>query len=378
MRGYIRKRGNTYLITVSAGFDSVTGKRQQVYRTARTKGEAERELTELLRAIDSGTFADPGKITVAAYLLDRWLPHQETRLRPRTWDRYRQLLTLHVLPRVGSVKLAKLRPAHVQHVIDSMLLAGLAPRTVLQGYRILSSALRQAVRWQLLSGNPAAAASPPRPERADLTIPTTEEVGRLLQEAEGSIFHVPLVLSATTGMRRGEVLALRWPAVDLEAGLIRVVASLQRVRGELRTVEPKTDRARRAIALPPVTVAVLRRQRKEQTERRLLLGEAWQDLGFVVDRGDGQPLDPGHYSHVFVRLARRAGLPGVRLHDLRHGFATALLAAGIHPKVASEALGHASVGFTLDAYSHVLPGMQEQAARAIEAALRAAITGDAE
>jgi integrase len=158
--------------------------------------------------------------------------------------------------------------------------------------------------------------------------------------------------------------------------VIRVVASLQRIRGELRTVEPKTPRARRSIALPPAAVAVLRRHRKEQAERQLRIGEAWQGLGFAVDRGDGRPLDPNHLSHGFVRISKRAGLPGVRLHDLRHGFATALLVAGVHPKVASEALGHASVGFTLDTYSHVVPSMQAASATAIEAALGAAIGGD--
>jgi integrase len=159
-------------------------------------------------------------------------------------------------------------------------------------------------------------------------------------------------------MRRGEVLALRWAHIDLDAGVARVVASLQLMAGELRLMEPKTDRARRTVALPPITVEILRRHRKEQAERRLLAGEAWQDVDFVTDQGDGGPLSPDAVSRAFYRLVRALGLPGLRLHDLRHAYATTLLAAGVHPKIASEALGHSSVAFTMDVYSHVLPTMQ--------------------
>lgn len=378
MRGYIRKRGNGYAITVSAGFDPVTGKRRQFHRSARTRKDAERELTRLLAAVDSGTFADPGRLTVGEYVLERWLPHQRSRIRARTWERYRQLLTRHLLPSLGSVRMAKLRPGHVQAVLDAMLGSGLAPRTVLQAYRVLSAAMRQAVRWQLLAANPASAVSPPRPERPDISAPEAEAVGRLLRAAEGTAFHIPLVLAATTGMRRGEVLGLRWADLDLDAGLARVTTSLQRVEGELRFVEPKTDRARRTVALAPGTVALLRRHRKDQAERRLLLGAAWSDHGLVVDRGDGRPMAPDHFSHAFKRFAARAGLAGVSLHGLRHGYATVLLVAGVHPKVVSEALGHASVGFTLDVYSHLLPTMQAASARAIESVFGAAIAPGAD
>jgi integrase len=377
LRGHIRKRGKaSWQIAVSAGFDPVTGKRSQIFRTVKgTKKDAERELTRLLREVDGGTFADSGRLTLAAYLA-RYLEHAGTRVRASTLQRYRELMHRHVLPRIGRVPLAKLQPVHVQAVLDEMLAQGLAPRTVVQAYRVLSAALRQAVKWQLLALNPAAAASPPRPERPRLTIPDSQAVARLLEEASGEAAHIPLILAASTGMRRGEVLGLRWSAVDLDAGLIRVVSTLQRIDGRLQQVEPKTDRSRRTVALPNFALEVLRAHRKEQAARRLLVGPAWVDLDLVVDRGEGRPMDPGHLSHAFGRIARRAGLQGLRLHDLRHAYATALLAAGVHPKIVSEALGHASVGFTMDVYSHVLPTMQEQAAKAIQAALRSrCVTG---
>jgi integrase len=179
-------------------------------------------------------------------------------------------------------------------------------------------------------------------------------VRRILEAAEDPL-HIALLLAASTGMRRGEVLGLRWTAID--GTKVHVNLSLQRVRGSLVFVPPKTDRSRRTISLPPVTVDALKRWRKVQSERRLLLGEAWNDLDVVVDRGDGRPLDPAELSHGFARLCARTGLQGMRLHDLRHAFATQLLVAGVHPKVVSDALGHASTAFTMDVYSHVLPSM---------------------
>jgi integrase len=375
MRGSIRKRGDTYLVTVSAGVDPVTGKRSRIFRTCPTEDDAERELTNVLRGLDTGTFADPGRLTLAKYLKDQWMPHITTRVRPRTALRYRQLLDLHVIPKIGAVKMAKLRPAHVQAVIDAMLAAGRAPRTVAQGYRTLHAALKQAVRWQLIAVNPADAISPPRAGRPTLHVPDTDTVARLLVAAQGTRLYLPLALAATTGMRRGEVLGLTWSGVDLDAGLARVKTSLQQVDGELVFVAPKTDRARRTIALPPATVALLRSHRKEQARRRLLLGAAWADLDLVLEDGDGRPISPDAVSRAFYRLARKIGRPGLRFHDLRHAYATTLLIAGVHPKIASEALGHSSVGFTMDVYSHVLPTMQEVAGQAIEAALGAAIGG---
>jgi integrase len=373
MRGYIRRRSaGSWQISVSAGFDPVTGRRRQVWRTVRgSKRDAERELTRLQREVDGGTFADSGRLTLAAYLA-RYLDHAANRVRASTLQRYRELMNRHVLPGIGGVPLGKLQPAHIQVVLDKMLANGLAPRTVVQAYRVLSAALRQAVQWQILAVNPAAAASPPRPDRPKLTIPDSQAVTRLLEEAKGEPAYIPLVLAASTGMRRGEVLGLRWSAVDLDAGLVRVVSTLQRIDGRLQQVEPKTDRSRRTVGLPDFALKVLRGHRKDQAARQLLAGPGWVNLDLVVDRGDGRPMDPGHLSHAFGRIARRAGLHGLRLHDLRHAYATALLAADVHPKIVSEALGHASVGFTMDVYSHVLPTMQKQAAKAIQAALSAA------
>jgi integrase len=368
MRGSITQRSaGSFTVQVSGEFSETTGRRVRVTRTVKgSHRDAERKLTELLRDVDQGLVAEPGRATLKSYLEDRWLPHAATRVRPATHERYCSLMRGHVEPRIGRIRLAKLRPIHIQAVLDGMIADELAPRTAEQAYRVLSAALRQGVRWQVLATNPATAVRPPRPDRPNLVVPDAAAIRKILEAADGPL-HIALLLAVSTGMRRGEVLGLRWAAID--GTRVHVNSSLQRVSGELVFVAPKTDRSRRTIALPPITVEALRRWRKDQAERRLLLGEAWHDAGVVVDRGDGRPLDPAELSHGFARLCARSGLSGVRLHDLRHAFATQLLVAGVHPKVVSDALGHASTAFTMDVYSHVLPSMGEQVADAMQAAL---------
>jgi integrase len=370
MRGHIERRSaGSFTVQVSGGFSETTGRRIRKTSTVRgTERDAQRELTRLLRDVDQGLVAEPGRATLRSYLEERWLPHAATRVRPATHERYCSLMRRHVEPRIGRIRLAKLRPVHVQAVLDGIIADQLSPRTAEQAYRVLSAALRQAVKWQAVAVNPALAVSPPRPDRPELIVPDAATVRQILEAAEGPL-RIALLLAASTGMRRGEVLGLRWAALD--GTRLHVNSSLQRVSGELVFVAPKTDRSRRTIALPPVTVEALRRWRKDQAERRLLLGEAWHDAGVVVDRGDGRPLDPAELSHGFARLCARSGLAGVRLHDLRHAFATQLLVAGVHPKVVSDALGHASTAFTMDVYSHVLPSMGEAVADAMQAALGA-------
>jgi integrase len=361
---------HSWSVVVDLGEDEKTGKRRQLWRTVASGDDPQRELTRLLREHDQGHLAAEARpVTVREYLEGDWLPHMRTRIRESTWVRYNQLITSDVLPVIGGARLGRLRPHDVQLVVDKMVDKGLAARTVVQCYRVLSSALSQAVRWQMIPTNPATAVRPPRIERAELVIPTAEQVRKLLTAAEGSWVHLPILLAAATGMRRGEVFGLRWGDVDTDAGVLRITGSLQRVGGKLRVVEPKTPRARRTVAIPRSVMDVLKSHRKEQTERRLLLGEGWTDSDLVVERGDGQPRDPDTITHYFADIATQVKMPGIRFHDLRHAYATSLLRGGVHPKIVSEALGHASTAFTLDTYSHVVPSMQEAAAEAIGAAL---------
>jgi integrase len=329
MRGHIRQRAaRSWTIEASGGFDD-GGRRVRISRTVRgSRRDAEKALTALLREVDQGTVAHGGTETFGSYLVDRWLPHMRTRVRPETWDRYENLVRVHVLPRAGKVKLERLRPHHLQHVLNEMIAGGAAPASVQKCHRVMASALKQAMRWQLVAISPAAGVSPPRMERAELRIPDANEMRALVDAAQATPYGLPVLLAATTGARRAEVLNWRWADLDLDAG----TASVRR---------GKTGTARRTIHLPASTAAALRAHRKEQAERRLLLGPAWQDGDLVVDRGDGGPVNPDSLSHAFAEIAERVGLADVRLHDLRHGFATALLRAGVPVKLVSEALGHA-------------------------------------
>jgi integrase len=378
--GSIRKRCNhpkgswgrcrhPWVVVVDLGEDD-NGKRRQVWQTVPEGVDPEQELTRLLRERDQGHLvAESRNLTVGEYLSGQWFPHMKTRVRPSTLKGYVRNSRDYIEPVIADLRLSSLRPAHVQRVIDRMIERKLAARTVLQGYRVLSSALAQAVRWQLIPANPATAIQPPRLERAELSIPTPEQVNKIIAAAEGTWMALPVTLAATTGMRRGEVFGLRWADVDLDESKLHVNGALTWADGELQILSPKTARSRRTVALPPFTVELLRAHRKDQLARRLAAGEAWTDLDLVVDRGDGRPQDPDRLTTRFKDLAASAGVPGARLHDLRHAYATALLRADVHPKIASEALGHASVGFTLDTYAHVVPSMQRASAEAIERAL---------
>ncbi len=372
MKGSVFRQGKgSWGVRVSAGFDPVTGKRRRIFLTVRgTKRDAERELARLVYEVETGTDLDPVRLLTADYF-KRWLDHMKTRVRPATWDAYESRVRVHVIPRMGAVALGKVRPAQIQALLDDMIRSGQSPRSVLHCYRVLRGAFRQARRWLLIPNDPTEAIPAPRASRPRLHIPDPTELKKLLRACAGIPQGIPIIIDVATGLRRGELLGLRWKDVDFAARKIRITSTLQRVRqadggSALVLVEPKTALARREVALPLFALETLKRHRRQQAERRLQWGEAWHDRDFVFDRGDGRPLDPSDFTRAFKRVAAKVGLSNTRLHDIRHGFATALLAQGVHPKIVSEALGHSSVSFTLDTYSHVVPGLQEAVAQAIQ------------
>ncbi len=211
-----------------------------------------------------------------------------------------------------------------------------------------------------------------------MRILSDDETGQLLAAAEGTRLYVPTLLALTTGLRRGEVLALRWKDVDLERAVLAVTQTLEQTAKGLRFKEPKTKRSRRVVTLPSAMVDVLRRHKVGQVQERLFLGLGRDDSALVVCRYDGKPQNPRNFSKEFARIARNAGLEGVSFHTLRHTNATQLLASNVHPKVAQERLGHSTVATTMDIYSHVVPTMQEDAARKVDVAIRNVISGHKE
>ena len=365
-------------MSVPLGRDPLTDKYQNHRFTVRgTKADAEKALREALVRRDHGTAVTPDRMTVSEFF-DRWTrDYAEARVAPSTLRRYRQLVA-RLGVSLGAVRLQQLAPAQIQAAYR-VLLEGdevhrpLNPQTVLHHHRVLRTALGQAVRWRLIETNPADAATPPRPTAREMRTLAPDEIRLVVEACRDADDRRLIHLAVTTGMRLGELLGLKWADLDVERGHLQVRRTLQWLSGEGPTFRPpKTVRGRRSVAISTEGCDLLREHRKSQTERRLALGPAWEALDLVFPDDRGRPARPDYVSARFRKATRPCGLGGVRFHDLRHTAATLMLRAGVHPKVVSERLGHASVGITLDTYSHVLPDMQADAAEAVEALLRPA------
>ncbi len=392
MKGHIRPRGEgSWALILDVGRDPATGRRQQKWHTVRgTKRDAQREMARLLTELASGSYIEPAKLLVRDYLA-RWLAdYARQNVSAKSFERYAEIVNCHLSPALGQYPIAALKPLHIQNYYSHALesgrrptrwrkggLGGLSARTVLHHHRILRQALQQAVRWQLLARNPADAVEPPRPARNEMRVLEEADLGKLLEASRpNATLRLAILLAITTGLRRGEIMALRWRDLDLDAGLLAVRQSLEETKAGLSFKEPKTPKARRAVALPTLAIEGLRRHRAEQARMRLMLGPGYEDNDLVCCRADGEPLHPHTITQAFIELAAKQKFGfRFRFHDLRHSHATLLLRQGVHPKIVSERLGHSTVGITLDVYSHVLPGMQEEAARKVDAALRAVIGG---
>jgi integrase len=383
MKGCIYKRGERKWALVIDLPRDPSGKRRQKWHTVEgTKKEAERELTRLLHEMNTGGYVEPSKETVAQYL-ERWIKeYAKPSTSAKTCEDYEGLIRRQIAPALGHYPLDKLQPLHIQGAYREWGergrkdgTGGLSAKTIRHCHTLLKEALEQAVRWQIISRNPVAVVPPPRLARTERPTLDAEGIGRVVAVAAGTKLHVPILLAVATGLRRGEILALRWQDVDLDAGVLFVNQSLEHTTGSLRFKTPKTSKSRRPVTLPAFLVEALVRHRAEQAEHRLLVGPSYQNHHLVVARDDGLPLHPDGFTHGFAKLVARAGVQKVRFHDLRHSHATQLLKGGVHPKVVSERLGHSGIGITLDLYSHVVPGMQEEVARQLDAALRSAVAG---
>ncbi len=337
-----------------------------------TRAAAQRSLDELKGAVSRDQYVEPDRRSLERFCRDNWLPVVRRSLRPSTFCSYEDQLRAHVFPAIGSIPLQGLEPNHLDELYGKLLnsgrlngTGGLSPRTVRYIHTIIGKALKDAVRWGLVVRNVADLATPPRPRdtRApEMVFWTPQEVARFLEATRSDREHPVWVLALTTGMRRGEVVGIRWRDVDLEAGRLHVKSTLVSVRYRVIESDPKTEKSRRPIALDQKTIAVLREWRVRQLEERLLCGEGWVDNGLVFTRPDGSGLHPDRVSKLFDLAVARAGVPRIRFHDVRHTWATTALRAGVHPKIVSERLGHSSIQVTLDIYSHVSEEQDREAA----------------
>jgi integrase len=370
MRGHIRRRGNKWVVIVDVGRDE-SGRRQQRWHSGyRTKKDAQAASVEILGRMQGGIYIEPSKETLAVFLRE-WLEGQRAHLRPSTWTSYAVNIRCHIIPQLGARRLQAVTAADLNVLYTDLLAGGradgkggLSRRSIRYCHTILRKALADAVKQNRLARNVADQADPPRGSDGNGKMRTwsAEELRGFLEHVRHDRLYGAWLLAASTGMRRGEVLGLHWRDLDLDAGRLAVTQALVAVHGGLSFSEPKTDKGRRSVALDPGTVTVLREHRRRQLEERLAWGSVWRDNGLVFCREDGSPVHPDGFTRRFEQHVRAAELPPIRLHDLRHTHATLALAAGVHPKVVQERLGHATISITLDTYSHAIPAMQEEAA----------------
>lgn len=365
MRGHIAKRyKGSYSIVLNLGMDPATGKRKQQWISVRgTKKEAEKRLAELLHQLNSGTFIKPGKTTVAEYLR-KWLEdYCGTSLAPRTTEGYESIVRCHLISSPGKIPLTQLKPEHIQSAYSKGLSAGLSHRTVQYIHSTLHKSLQDAVRLGIIVRNPADAVEAPRVQHREMRTMNEADIHIFLEFAKSTPYYALFYLALFTGMRRSELLALRWCDVDLILCQLSVTRALHQLQDGSRIFsQPKTAKGRRLISLTPSTAIVLREHWEQQEKMRQAHSLTLAEDDLVFCHVDGRPLLPNSVSHAWTKLANRVGLKGVRLHDARHTHASLMLKQGIHPKIVQERLGHASIQITLDTYSHVAPGLQQAAA----------------
>jgi integrase len=364
---YRRKRDGRWMATVTMP----NGRRRSRLAPAddNTRAGARRVNEELLDERDAAR--EPGATSRLGPFLRRWIDETRPSLRPSTLRTYELIVRLHLEPELGGYRLTELTVPIVQSYLRR-LGESLSSQTVAHHRALLRRVLNTAIRWGLLQRNVAALTDPPHIDRADIRPLTAAEVQTLVSYTEGDRMHALWLVAATTGLRQAELLGLTWRDVDLEASSLRVERTLGRIEGQWVLVEPKTKKSRRVLPLIPSAVTALRAHRRRQSEERLASGAGGAYEGLVFTSEAGQPLQSSQVLRSFHRALQGAGLPEVRFLDLRHGYATLMLEAGVHPRVVMELMGHSSIKLTMETYSHVVPELGREAAEKIERALRGA------
>lgn len=369
MSGHIRRRGErSWGLKFDLGRDPVTGKRQTRYHNfVGTKREAQAELTRLTAEALRGTYVEATTETVGGFL-DRWSRDwATTNVSPKTLERYNELIRNQIHPHIGNRPIQKLRPVDLNELYAKLLRDRLAPRTVGHVHRLLHRAFSFAMTWDVIQKNVVSSVRPPRVPEEEIEIIREDDIKTVLQKLHGRPLYPIVTLALATGMRRGELLALRWQDVDLDGGMLRVERSLEETKAGLRFKAPKTKQGRRSITIPPSIIAELRAYWKDQQERRLAIGAGKAPADALVFAAwDGSPRSPNALSKEWKAAMTEAEMK-VSLHALRHTHASSLIAAGVDVLTISRRLGHASPSITLDVYGHLFKNIDDRAAQVIEA-----------
>jgi integrase len=387
MRGHIRpcsykKKDGTQVVRDDVWHVVIYEKRsgeqpRNTWHTVRgTRKDAEKQLTKLLRQKDTGEYVEPSRQTVGQYL-EQWLTAVRPNIAAKTWQEYGGHLRRHVIPGLGRHRLDKLTPLAIQAFYARLQQegrqngeGGLSPQTVLHIHRILRKALQDAVDLEVLSRNPCAKVKPPQAQSREAPALDEEQTARVLEAARGTRMFIPVLLAASTGLRRGEILALSWTEVDLAAGTLNVRRSLEQTKDGMRFKQPKTSKSRRTVALPRFAVEELRRYKEEQAAARLIVGATYQSNGLVIAEEDGGPWKPDNFSREFIRFLKRTDVPRISFHGLRHSHVAMLIKQGTHLKTIADRMGHSTIVLTANTYGHLLGGVDQEAAERFDLAMR--------
>mgnify|MGYP002629657185 CR=1 FL=1 len=382
-RGHIRQRGkDSWQLKFDAGRDPLTGNRRIEYVTFRgSKRSAQRELNRLLSEVDSKGYVPQQGTTVGEYAR-RWLDEIAAQtVSPRTWQRYEELVEHHITPHIGRCRIQDLDGSHIDSLYARLRRegrrdgkGGLSETTVRHIHRVLALIVKSAIKARVIRVNPMEAVqATPRNTKADIQILEDSEVSKLLGYLKGRALYPIVMVALGTGLRRGEVLGLRWKDVDLDRGQLRVSQVIEQTKNSLRFKEPKTTQSRRTIRLPSSIIGILRDHRREQAAMRLKLGLGRGDNDLVFSTWDGRVRKPNAVTRAFKDDATAAGLPHLTLHGLRHTHVSKLLANGVPVNVVAQRVGHANPTVTLNIYAHVMEGADDAAAAVFDTALRKAI-----
>ncbi|HDR7502348.1 TPA: site-specific integrase [Bacillus toyonensis] len=367
MKGSVKKDKKTgkYFYIVDIGIDPLTGKRKQKKKRGFTsKKEAENALTKLLSEVHTGTYVEPSKLLYDEYL-ESWFNTKKHSVGIQTAKVLKGYLNSRIIPSLGNIKLAKLTSLHMQNYVNSLRDEGLKRGTIEKIIKVIRNSLEHAIDLELISKNVAAKTKLPKGDKEELTVWNEQEVQQFLKATQDSRYSIVFHLALVTGMRQGELLGLRWKDVDLEKGHLTISQTLSH-DGKTFLVGGKTKSSLRKILLPASTVSKLKKHRAVILKEKLSQGEEYQDNDLVMCTPFGTPINPANVRRSLNALIKKAAVPKIRFHDLRHTHATLLLAKGVNVKVISERLGHSNIKITLDTYSHVLPTMQEDAVNKIE------------
>ncbi len=342
----------------------------------KTRKEVQEKLKVVLRDQQQGTLITAPKQTLAQFLFE-WLENsQKQSVRPRTYERYEELVRLHIVPALGRHDLQKLSAQHLQAFYAKKAEEGLSATTINHFHNVLHKALDTAVKWNLVARNVCDLVSPPHRKQFEVHPLTVEQVQKLLSVVEGHYMEALFKLALATGLRRGELMGLKWQDINFDTGVLQVRRILSRVPTKMPgkgyvEAEPKTQKSRRSIVIAPFALEALKQHQERQLEAKLKADSVWQEHDYVFCTSIGTHLNPTRDMLDQLKvLLKKAGLPDMRFHDLRHSAATLLLSVGVHPKVVQEILGHSQISITMDVYSHVLPGMQQDAISRLNDAIR--------